>query len=167
MMPPTAEPVVSRPKPTELMPSRFFDHSTSTDQAAAQVMLKARMTSANVRTAALAHTQRSPSPISRSTWVRCPSSLPDASPDTNSVSDPEAAIRATSSTDSSTQTTWTTNGQAAPTANRKAPTGGPTNWLQVRNPACSRWLPVPRSSLGTSIGNRVEVVVSAKTSATP
>ena len=54
-----------------------------------------------------------------------------------------------------------------PTAKRNAPTGGPTSWLVVRKPACSRALPTPRSSRGTSIGSSVPLALSANTSATP
>ena len=77
------------------------------------------------------------------------------------------AIRATSSAPSATQSTCTKNGHTVPTAKRNAPTGGPTSWLVVRNPACSRALPTPRSSRGTSIGSSVPLAVSANTSATP
>ena len=59
------------------------------------------------------------------------------------------------------------NGHTVPTAKRNAPRGGPTSWLVVRNPACSRALPTPRSSRGTSIGSSVPLALSANTSATP
>jgi hypothetical protein len=62
--PPSAATVVSRPKPASSIPTRSSDHSTSTDHGAAQVMLKATITSASVRTGLLPASQRTPSAMS-------------------------------------------------------------------------------------------------------
>ena len=62
---------------------------------------------------------------------------------------------------------WVPNGQAIPIAKRKAPIGGPRIWLATMKPEKIRAFPMPRSSGFTSIGSRVEDVVSAKTSPTP
>ena len=48
-MPPMAIAVAIRPKPTALMPSRSLAYSTSTDQAAPYVTLKATIVRASVR----------------------------------------------------------------------------------------------------------------------
>ena len=120
-------------------------------------MLNAKITRASVRTGACPLIQRSPSAMSRRTWL---SGTPRTPPR-------GVAIRATRTTLNPTQRTCTRNGQTIPAAKRNAPTGGPTSWLAVRNPACNRPLPTPRSGLGTSIGSNVPVVVSANTSATP
>ena len=120
-------------------------------------MLKAKITSASVRTGAWPRIQRNPSAMSRRTWV---SGTPRTPPR-------GVAIRATRTTLRPTQATCTTNGHTMPAANRNAPSGGPTSWLAVRKPACSRAFPMPRSALSTSIGSSVPVVVSANTSATP
>ena len=50
-MPPIALAVVSRPKPTASMCSRCIDHRTSTDHAAPNVTLNAKIVSASVRIA--------------------------------------------------------------------------------------------------------------------
>ena len=49
MTPPIATAVVSRPKPTAVMPSRSWAYRTSTDQAAPNVTLNAKIVSASVR----------------------------------------------------------------------------------------------------------------------
>ena len=67
--PPSAEAVMSSPKPASSMPTRSSDHRTSTDHGAAQVMLKATITRARVRTGLLPPSQRTPSAMSWRTWV--------------------------------------------------------------------------------------------------
>lgn len=154
--PPTADAVVSSPKPTSPMSRWSSAYLTRTPHGAAQVTLKARMTSASVRTGAFPRIHRTPSAMSWRMCV-CVSRTPPG----------VVAIRPTSTTASATHTTWTTNGQTIPSAKRKAPTGGPSSWLAVRKPAWSRALPVPRSRGSTSIGSRVWDAESANTSATP
>ena len=76
-----------------------------------------------------------------------------------------SATRDTSSTPAATSTVSATNGHTTPAANSAAPIGGPTSWLSVMKPVCSRELAIARSSRCTSIGVSVAEVLSAKTSA--
>ena len=64
MTPPMATAVVSSPKPTALIPRRSLAYSTSTDQAAPYVTLKAMIVRASVRIGGCARSQRMPSAIS-------------------------------------------------------------------------------------------------------
>lgn len=80
---------------------------------------------------------------------------------------PGSTTRDTSTTPRAIRIAWVRNGQADPTANRNAPSGGPPSWYAVRNPACSRALPMPRSLLLTSIGSRVRVAAVLNASAVP
>ena len=139
------------------MPTRWRAQSTSTDQGAAQVMLNVTITSASVRTGRLPISQRSPSAMS---WRTCVSTFSRTAP-------LGVPIRLTSTAPSATQVAWRTNGTAIPTENRNAPSAGPMSWLTVTKPAMSRALAMPRSGFSTSIGVRVPVVASAKTSAVP
>ena len=71
-----------------------------------------------------------------------------------------SAIRDTARHPRPTSTACATNGHACPTANNAAPIGGPTSWLTVTKPACSRELRdrqvVTRAtSIGSSVLRRV------------
>ena len=155
--PPSAEAVVSRPKPASSIPTRSVAHSTSTDHGAAHVMLKATITRARVRTGPLAASHRTPSAMSWRTWVS-----------TSSRTAPRGVvIRDTRTTPSTTHTVWIRNGYAMPAAKITAPSAGPTRWLAVRKPTWMRALATPRSGLSTSIGTSVFVAESANTSASP
>ena len=120
-------------------------------------MLKMKIVSTSVRTAAWCRTHRNPSAMSCPMWLasarsrRCGGS----------------ATRETSSAPSATSTAWVTNGRAIPAAKSAAPIGGPASWLTVMKPVWSREFAIARSSRGTSIGSSVWEVLSAKTSAVP
>ena len=116
---------------------RSRDQSTRTDHAAPQVMLKVRMTIARVRTGGCAQSHRIPSTMSWRTWVSTESrTAPRVEP-----------MRDTRTTPSSDADELADERPPMPAANRNAPTGGPTSWLAVRKPACSRELAMPRSAL--------------------
>ena len=120
-------------------------------------MLNATITRARVRTGLLPASQRTPSAMSWRTWVStCSRTAPRGVP-----------MRETRTTPRATQTVWIMNGSAMPAAKITAPSAGPTSWLAVRKPTWMRALAIPRSGLSTSIGSRVPVEESAKTSASP
>ncbi len=122
-------------------------------------MLKVKIVSTRVRTAALPRTQRKPSAMS---WRTC------VGPASASGSSGRGRTRREiSSVPSRTSTPWAANGHAIPVAKRAAPIGGPPSWLTVMNPVCRRELAIARSSRSTIIGSRVWLALSANISAVP
>ena len=120
-------------------------------------MLKTKIVSTSVRTAAWCRTQRNPSAMSWRTWLSMLRSRPCAG----------STMRDTSTAPSATRTAWVRNGSAIAVANSAAPIGGPASWLTVMKPVWRRELPTARSWRSTSIGSSVLVVLSANTSAVP
>ena len=118
-------------------------------------MLKVKIVSTRVRTAACARTQRQPSAISSLMLVVAAGSRPCGG----------SAMRVTSTAPKPTRIAWPRNGRAIPSANSAAPMGGPASWLMVTKPAMIRALARGRSSRATSIGSNVADALSANTSA--
>ncbi len=76
-------------------------------------------------------------------------------------------IRVTRNAPASSSTPCAANGQAVPTANSSAPSGGPTRFCRVMKPPSTRALPRARSSRRTIAGSSVASALSPNTSATP
>ena len=145
------------PNPIAPSPSCSRAYSTSTDHAAPNVTLKMRMVSTRVRTAAWCRTQRTPSAMSCRRWVVCVSARCGGSDDRGRPAPPPRRRAVPRPRTAS----------ACPTANRNAPSGGPTSWLTVTNPAMIRLFASARSSRCTSIGTSVLDALSANVSAVP